>query len=376
MILRHLYSGRRYDINRICKICGDIELDSKKATAGKTLFVHVRRMHGLSKVEYMLKYEHCDFKIEKCGWCDRDAEPRVRDENGQLRLYYKKYLCYDDDCINNRKKYNPRSYEFAKRTYKLSETDAKLKVRRASPFHREYFSTNNEYTDFQAQCSLRSFIDRFGKDEGKKKFDEYREQRSYLASEQHFIDKLGEIQGKKKYEEIRQQKAITRENLRRKYGEVEGDKRYESFLDKTLKNFVSEKSIDFLETVSKKYLIDIRHGRNSTEKKIKCANTMHPVDGYCESLNIVFEFFGDKWHVNPKLYSSTDTNIRKKIASKVWEDDKVRLSSILQVVNAIFVCWEYDWIHNREIVINQIGQFLQKLKNNDLEKQVYYLGGN
>ncbi|MDO8640900.1 MAG: hypothetical protein Q7R33_05100 [Nitrosarchaeum sp.] len=330
----------------------------------------------MNKIEYMLQYEHCNFKREKCGWCDHDAKPRVRDENGQLRLYYKKYLCDDDNCAANRKKHNPRSYETAKKTYKLSDDDAKLKVKQASPFHREYFSSDNDYKNFQAQSSLRAFIDRFGKIEGQEKFDEYRELRSYLASEQHFIDKLGNEQGKIKYEEIRQQKAITRDNLRRKYGEIEGDKRYESFLDKTLKNFVSEKSIDFLETISKTYSIAIRHGRNSTEKKINCANTMHPVDGYCESLNIVFEFFGDKWHVNPRLYSSNDTNIRKKSAIRVWEHDATRSASILQVVNAIFICWEYDWIHNKELVLNQMGQLLEKLKNNSLEKKVYYLGGS
>lgn len=329
----------------------------------------------MDKVDYMLKYEHHDFIIEKCGWCDKSARPRIIEKDGKLRLYYKKYLCNDEQCEINRKKFNPRSYEVAKRTYNLSNADAKLKVQKASPFHRQYFKSHDEYTDFQAQCSLRSFIDRYGQELGKEKFNEYKKLRSYLASEQHFIDKLGEQEGKKKFAQIQQQKAITRKNLVRKYGSIEGDKRYESFLDKTLKNFVSQKSIDFLNTISKLFLIDIRHGENSTEKKIKCANTIHPVDGYCESLNIVFEFFGDKWHVNPKLYNSTDTNIRKKIATEVWKYDSIRFNNIIHEVNAIFVCWEYDWNNNKNNILNELKILLQKLKDKQLKKDIYYLGG-
>ena len=241
-------------------------------------------------------------------------------------------------------------------------------------FHRKFFKSDKEYSQFQAQCSLQSFIRRYGKEQGKLKFDEYKKLRAYLASEEYFIKKLGEKQGKIKYRQIQKRKAITRENLCKKYGQVNGDKRYASFLDKTLKNFVSKKSIDFLDTVSNVCDIDIRHGKNSSEKKIKCEKTMHPVDGYCKTLNCIFEFYGDKWHVNPELYSEKDTNIRNKIATKVWSHDKKRLNNMLPVVNAIFVCWEYDWKHNKDNVLNQVKELIQKLKKLQLSKNIYFLG--
>jgi hypothetical protein len=321
----------------------------------------------------MLTYEHTNFKLEKCGWCDNDAIPRVKDVNGQLQLYYYKYLCDNKKCCENRKKVNPRSYEHAKKTYKLSDIAANKKVRKASPFHREYYNSDKAYNEFQAQCSLRSFIDRFGQEQGKIKFNEYRKLRSFLASEQHFIDELGEEAGKIKYEEIRKKKAITRDNLREKYGIKEGDKRYESFLDKTLKNFVSQESIDFFNLLSNTFLISIKYGRNN-EKKIVCEKGTHPVDGYCEQFNIAIEYFGDKWHLNPKLFNKNDVNAKRKPAVKVWTDDKERLDDILSKVKAVFVCWGHDWKYNRQQVFDHFSNLLNQLKQDNLQKKIYYLG--
>lgn len=374
LIFWTLLSRRGLNINRICKICSDEIAESSKFTSGKNLFVHVRRKHKMSKIDYMITYEHKNFQFETCGWCEQDAVPRVRDVNGELQLYYKKFLCNSNNCKINRKKFNPRSYISAKNTYKLNEEQSKLKVQKASPFHREFFSSEEEYIDSQAKCSLRGFCDRYGKIIGRQKFEEYKKLRSYLTSEEYFVKKLGEEQGKAKYQLLQKQKAITKENLVRKYGEIEGTKRYINFLNKTLKTFVSEKSINFLNTISQMYTLNIRHGRNSSEKKIICENTVHPVDGYCEELNLVFEFFGDKWHVNPELYNENDTNIRKIPAREVWNKDFERLNNILQKVNAILICWENDWKNKPELVLNQIGYLLEKLKHGNLTKKLYYLG--
>jgi len=322
----------------------------------------------------MIKYEHKNFHIEKCGWCNQNAVPRVKDTNGRLRLYYKKFLCNSEDCKRNRKKCNSNSYIVTKNTYQLNDEEAKLRVQKSSPFHREYFKSDEEYKKFQAQCSLRAFCDRYGKIVGEKEFKKYKSHRSYLASEKYFIKKLGKKDGKIKYQEIQKQKAITMENLTRKYGKIEGIKRYKSFLDKTLKNFVSKKSINFLNTISNLCNLEIRHGQNSSEKKIVCKKTVHPVDGYCKKLNVVFEFFGDKWHVNPKLYNENDTNIGKKSAKEVWKKDLIRLRNISLEVSAIFICWEYSWKYEEELVINQINTLIKKLKSGKLKKGIYYLG--
>jgi len=158
-----------------------------------------------------------------------------------------------------------------------------------------------------------------------------------------------------------------------KYGEKEGNKKYEHFLDKTLKNFVSKSSIECLDYIAEKCSISIRHGKNNSEKKIKCKKSTRPVDGFCSNLNIVFEFYGDRWHMNPKLYSSNDLNPRRKKASDIWKEDRIRLNDILLEVKSIFIIWEYDWDHNKERIISRLKKLLSKLRKEKLVQSVYFL---
>lgn len=158
-----------------------------------------------------------------------------------------------------------------------------------------------------------------------------------------------------------------------KYGEEEGNKRYETFLDKTLKNFVSKISIECLDYISQQCHINIRHGGNSSEKKIRCTKSTHPVDGFCQNLNVVFEFYGDRWHMNPAMFTSEDLNPRKKKAKEIWKEDRIRLNDILPEVNAVFIIWENDWNNNSERIISRMKKLLRKLKSESLNKAVYYL---
>jgi len=355
-----------------CKVCGKSFKYSKGKFKPKSLLIHARRVHKLENYQYVSEYEHTDFKFEQCGWCDRIAIPEIVFENKKLRLKYNKYLCNDEKCKENRKKYNPRSYLATQKTYKMSEKEAKEYVSKKSPFHRAYFESDSEYKESQSVISLDKFQKRHGKEKGEIKFLEYCELRKHIASPFYYIEKLGEEEGRKKWAKISKSKAITRKKMIEKYGE-EGNKKYESFLDKTLKNFVSKMSIECLDFISEKCSLSIRHGRNNSEKKIRCKKSTRPVDGYCEDLNIVFEFYGDRWHMNPSLYSSVDLNPRKKKASDIWNEDRIRLNDILPEVKAIFIIWEYDWMNNKERIVKRLRNLLTKLKNKKLDQSVYFL---
>lgn len=356
-----------------CKICGEIFKYSKGKFKPKRLFQHIGRLHKIKNYEYVKKYEETTFKFEKCGWCNRDAIPDIVYEDKKLRLEYTKYLCDNDHCKKERKKYNPRSYYATEKTYKMSTHEAKEYVSNKSPFHRNFFKSDEEYTKAQSNVSLEQFQKRHGKREGLKKFQEYQNLRRYMVSLPYYIEQYGEELGLEKWEKLNKSKAITREKMISKYGELKGHKKYESFLDKTLKNFVSTISIECLDYISKECNIQIRHGKNNSEKKIRCLKSTRPVDGFCKDLNIVFEFYGDKWHMNPILFNSEDLNPRRKKALDVWKEDRIRLNDILSEVNAVFIIWEYDWKHNAQRVIERIKKLLLKLQNEKLDQSVYFL---
>ena len=60
----------------------------------------------------------------------------------------------------------------------------------------------------------------------------------------------------------------------------------------------SKKSIRWLEYVSKKENINIQHALNGGEYKIGT----YRVDGYCKEKNTCYEFLGDYFHGNPKVF--------------------------------------------------------------------------
>ena len=65
----------------------------------------------------------------------------------------------------------------------------------------------------------------------------------------------------------------------------------------------SKSQIKYLDFISKYENIFIHHALNSVEYKIP--NTNYKCDGFCKENNTVYEFHGDLWHGNPKLFEST-----------------------------------------------------------------------
>jgi len=356
-----------------CKICHKRIKYGKNSRKDKNFFIHVGRYHHIKNYEYVKKYEDKNFKFEKCGWCDKLAIPQIEYKNKKFKLKYDKFLCNDPKCKEERKKYNPRSYLATQKTYKMTEKESKKFVSSKSPFHKEYFNSEKEYKESQSMVTLEAFQKRHGKRKGKEKFEEYVKLRQEILSLDQFIKKYGEEEGNKKWKDLCNSKAVTRNKMVEKYGEIEGNKKYEKFLDKTLKNFVSKSSIECLNEIAKQCEITIRHGKNNSEKKIKCKKSTRPVDGYCELYNIVFEFYGDRWHMNPKFFTAEDLNPRRKKASEVWKEDRIRLNDILPEVHSIFIIWENDWQNNKLRTIKRFKEMLNKIKQNKLNHGVYYL---
>jgi len=66
----------------------------------------------------------------------------------------------------------------------------------------------------------------------------------------------------------------------------------------------SKKQIEWLNFISKLKNINIQHALNQIEFTIP--STKYKADGYCKETNTIYEFHGDLWHGNPKLYKPND----------------------------------------------------------------------
>jgi hypothetical protein len=107
-------------------------------------------------------------------------------------------------------------------------------------------------------------------------------------------------------------------------------------------NRYSKISIDWLLFMEIVYSVEIVHATNIGEFLIP--ETRYKADGYLKSLNIIFEFHGDFWHGNPKVYDKSLINPRVGITYGELYQKTVMKSNIIKAkgYNLIEV-WEYDW---------------------------------
>lgn len=104
----------------------------------------------------------------------------------------------------------------------------------------------------------------------------------------------------------------------------------------------SKKQIQWLECISKIKGIQIQHAMNESEYTIPFTNLK--ADGFCKETNTIYEFHGDFWHGNPKLYNSQDINpVNKKTFGELYQQTITRESQIKELGYNLIVLWEYDW---------------------------------
>lgn len=98
--------------------------------------------------------------------------------------------------------------------------------------------------------TLERFTDRYGCDEGHRRFEQYKLLRSRPAI-QKFIDKYGKVEGLEKYEQFAKKHARTEENFITKYGIKEGKKRYLDWYNRS--GCSGSKKLDFWKSKKGQY---------------------------------------------------------------------------------------------------------------------------
>jgi len=118
-------------------------------------------------------------------------------------------------------------------------------------------------------------------------------------------------------------------------------------------NNYSKSSIKYLNFMEKYNNIQIQHAENVGEHIIKTTN--YSADGYCEETNTIYEFHGDFWHGNPKIYDQISINKRTgKTFGELYQKTLKREQQIKDLGYNLVVIWEHDW--------NKINQSIRTLQ--------------
>lgn len=208
----------------------------------------------------------------------------------------------------------------------------------------------------QAVGRLDRFIERYGDEEGKKRWEErqIKWQKTMDEKPQEEKDRINKLKG------------ITLENMIRKWGEVDGTEKYNNWVEKT-KNvniFYSKISQQLfyilLNNISDKE--NVKFATHNKEKIIQQNNKIYCFD-FCYKRKII-EFNGDIYHANPKLFNENDcTNpyLKNLSAKETWKQDNHKINIAKNKGYDILVIWEKDYRENGKDVINKCLQFLNKL---------------
>ena len=202
-----------------------------------------------------------------------------------------------------------------------------------------------------------NMIKKYGKDEGLKKWTNYINKQKITKSYEYMIKKYGKEQADK----INNSKALTLENYIKKYGVTKGKDKYETRIKKQY-SFFSKKSQNFFNEIDKtlsKYYTTYYATKNGEYGKQTIAGYVK-LDFFIKELNLCIEFNGDIFHANPKFFKENDTPnpFNKNLTSKeIWKNEKQRIDILKKEHNInTIVVWEYDYDKTLDITefINNI----------------------
>jgi hypothetical protein len=123
--------------------------------------------------------------------------------------------------------------------------------------------------------------------------------------------------------------------------------------NKCIGNQFSKPQIQWLELLMNINNIYIQHALNDGEFKIP--DVKYKVDGYCKETNTIYEFHGNYWHGNPKLFDSNDMNKTCNMTfGELYKKTLEKEQIIKDMGYNLEVMWELDWTKiNRSIKIIQ-----------------------
>lgn len=224
--------------------------------------------------------------------------------------------------------------------------------------------------------SIDEFINKYGQEEGLKRYNNFRnnlknnslkgtsisKKMKYINSKQYYIDKYGEEEGLNKYNIWKKSQDHGSINFFiNKYGQEKGTIKYiETNKTKFIKSYYSKISQECFNEISE--FIENSNLILFGDKELQLYTTDNNIiKRFCYDFcyqNKIIEFNGDKWHCNPKFFKENDFNIKKIKAKDVWDYDKKKKELAESRGYEVLIIWEDDWKNNKIKTLNKVLNYL------------------
>lgn len=210
----------------------------------------------------------------------------------------------------------------------------------------KYGMTLEQFDEYNKSrsCTIENFIKRYGEEEGLKRWNDYRRRESYCNTREYFIETYGEEEGLKKWNNFNNARFINRS-----YSMISQE------LFKTIiKNDIFKDHEIYFAEYNYEYEIYTDTGH------------LYYLDFYDKTLNLCIEFNGIKFHPKPGKYKETDVfdglfENNGKLVGDLWRYEREREKDIKNNIGAkIIIVWEDDYKNNK---LNTINDLILSIKN-------------
>lgn len=222
----------------------------------------------------------------------------------------------------------------------------------------------DEYNSSRAQ-TLEKMISRHGEKIGTEKWINYCERQAYTNTLNYFIEKYGNDDGIKKYKEVNKGKASAS-------NPIELSKKLNISIDDAIEIILSRKphNISSVGTwgsyLEKEFTESIE---TLLGEKLEYTTFTKPFGKWIDKLNsyviydikhkdCIIEFNGDYWHANPNLYKD-DAIIRGKKAIEIQQRDLLKIQTAKELGFRTLIVWESEYKSNKEKIINEVVKWMQ-----------------
>ena len=222
-----------------------------------------------------------------------------------------------------------------------------------------------EYNNSRA-VTLENQIKKHGITEGTRKFNEYREKQAYTNTLEYNIEKYGEDKGTKRYYEIIEATKNTLPNFIKRYGEENGFLKYEEYMQNSKTGFYSNIASEMFVKIEEELNINCNiYYAPKTKEYGKYNFELEKYNYYdfvIPDLKFCIEFNGDCFHANPEKYNENDkpNPYNLNLTSKeIWEADKIKNSLLESLGFEVHIVWELNYINNKNIIIQKMVKIIR-----------------
>jgi len=215
----------------------------------------------------------------------------------------------------------------------------------------------NQYNSSRA-VTIENMIQKYGEQIGIEMWEKYCERQAYTNTLNYFIEKYGNEKGKQKYIEINRKKGVNNPNVVAERLGVSIDEAVDIILSRQNTGIYSSNlELEFVELLEQRLNTPLEHS-NKTNPFGKWSDYLNTYVVYdIKHLDCIIEFNGDYWHANPKTFQP-DTLIRGIKASDIWEKDRLKLQTAKDLGFKVLTVWESDFKNNKEKTIKQVTKWI------------------